>query len=325
MGFHPSLLKLGAKHAGAALFAFTLFTSVHAAVASEKGYSVAVLPFQITNKQLQGSGKDIQNLITAHLSGENQLMLVERAEIDEALSEVELGKSGTVDPASAARVGYMTGAQILVTGRIFPVQKELVIVSKVIGVETSRVYGQTIIMPLRGSLVTASVELSAKIAEAIQNRGQTLVANKGDEGDVVERLRKLVDGRELPSVSVSIPETSITENTLDPAAETEVSHLMQRLGFEIIDPLASNETADIEITGEAFSEFGLRKGNLVSSKGRVEVKAISRANGKVLLVDRDTAVAVDLSPEMAGKTALAKSATRLTERLVVAIMEYQSR
>ena len=325
MSFHPSLLKLGVKHAGAALFAFTLSTSVHAAVASEKGYSVAVLPFQITYKQLQGSGGDIQNLITAHLSGENQLMLVERAEIDEALSEVELGKSGTVDPASAARVGYMTGAQILVTGRIFPVQKELVIVSKVIGVETSRVYGQTVIMPLRGSLVTASVELSAKIAEAIQNRGQTLVANKGDEGDVVERLRKLVDGRELPSVSVSIPETSITENTLDPAAETEISHLMQRLGFEIIDPLASNEIADIEITGEAFSEFGLRKGNLVSSKGRVEVKAISRANGKVLLVDRDTAVAVDLSPEMAGKAALAKSATRLTERLVLAIMESQSR
>ena len=325
MSFHPSLLKLGVKHAGAALFAFTLSTSVHAAVASEKGYSVAVLPFQITYKQLQGSGGDIQNLITAHLSGENQLMLVERAEIDEALSEVELGKSGTVDPASAARVGYMTGAQILVTGRIFPVQKELVIVSKVIGVETSRVYGQTVIMPLRGSLVTASVELSAKIAEAIRNRGQTLVANKGDEGDVVERLRKLVDGRELPSVSVSIPETSITENTLDPAAETEISHLMQRLGFEIIDPLASNEIADIEITGEAFSEFGLRKGNLVSSKGRVEVKAISRANGKVLLVDRDTAVAVDLSPEMAGKAALAKSATRLTERLVLAIMESQSR
>jgi len=319
-----SLLKAGTGYAGAALLALTCFSGAHAAVSPERGYSIAVLPFEITHKQLQGSGEDLQNLITAHLSGENGLMLVERAQIDEALSEVELGKSGTVDPTSAAQVGYMTGAQILVTGRVFPVQKELVIVSKVIGVETSRVYGQTITMPLRGSLVTASVDLSAKIAEAIQLRGNTLVATKGDDADVVERLRKLVEGHELPSVSVSIPETSITDNALDPAAETEISHLMQRLGFEIIDPLASNATADIEITGEAFSEFGLRKGNLVSSKGRVEIKAISRANGKVLLVDRDTAVAVDLSPEMAGKAALAKSASRLTERLVAAIMELQA-
>jgi hypothetical protein len=322
---HSSLLKSSANYAGAVLLAFTAFTNAPATVAPKTGYSVAVLPFQISHKQFQGSGEDLQNLITAHLSGENQLMLVERAEIDKALSEVELGKSGTVDPVSAATVGYMTGAQILVTGRVFPVQKELVIVSKVIGVETSRVYGQTVSMPLRGSLVTASVDLSGKIAAAIQDRGHTLVATKGEDNDVVERLRTLVEGRELPSVSVSIPETSITENTLDPAAETEIGHLLQRLGFEIIDPLASNEAADIEITGEAFSEFGLRKGNLVSSKGRVEVKAISRTNGKVLLVDRDTAVAVDLSPEMAGKAALAKSATRLTERLVAAIVKSEPR
>ena len=120
-----------------------------------------------------------------------------------------------------------------------------------------------------------------------------------------------------------IPEVSLNRAVNDPAAQTEITYIMQQLGFEIIDPEASNEFADIEVSGEAFSEFGLRKGNLVSTKGRVELKAINRNTGKVVLVDRETSVAVDLSPEIAGKNAIAKSASRLTERLVAAILKQQ--
>ena len=58
------------------------------------GYSVAVLPFEVSVKNLKGAGEDLQTLLTAQLSGESELILVERAEIDAALSEVELGKSG---------------------------------------------------------------------------------------------------------------------------------------------------------------------------------------------------------------------------------------
>lgn len=288
-----------------------------------KPLSVAVLPFASSTKHLKDISEEMSTLLTAYLSAEPSVILVERAEVDKVLSEMELGQSGTVDPATAARIGHLTGAQVLISGRVFPVQREIVIVAKVIGVETGRVYGETISFPPRGSVVQAGQELATKIGILIGAKGETLIAKAEDKEDVIARLRRQVEGKTLPSVSVSIPEVSLNRLSIDPAAETEIAFILQSLGFEIVDPRASNKMADVEITGEAFSEFGLRKGNLVSSRGRVEVKAIHRGPGKVLLVAREVSVAVDIAPEIAGKAAIAKSAAKLAERLVTALLRVE--
>jgi hypothetical protein len=285
------------------------------------GYTVAILPFAADEDAFGELGADLQTLMTAHLSGNPAVILVERGDLDQALSEVELSISGTVDPKSAAEIGYITGAQILITGRAFAVQKELVVAAKVIGVETTRVLGATSSMPLRGSVVELSTTLSDKVNAVLSERGATLIAHKEKKEDVVARLLPKLAGRELPSVMVSIPEISLTQEVPDPAAQTEIEYVLQRLGFRIIDPEASNESADLEINGEAFSEFGLRKGNLVSTKARVEIKVIDRVSSTVLLVDRQTSVAVDLSPEIAGKNALAKAGGVLAERVVEALIK----
>jgi hypothetical protein len=285
------------------------------------GYTVAILPFAADDDTFGELGADLQTLMTAQISGNPAVILVERAELDQALSEVELSISGTVDPTSAAEIGYITGAQILVTGRAFAVQKELVVAAKIIGVETTRVIGATSSMPLRGSVVQLSAELSDKVNSLLSERGSSLIAKKEKKEDVVARLLPQLAGRDLPSVSIDIPEVSLTQNVPDPAAQTEMEYILQRLGFRIIDVEASNELADVEVGGEAFSEFGLRKGNLVSTKARVEIKVIDRASSEVLLVDRETAVAVDLSPEIAGKNALARAGAVLAEHLVEAIIK----
>ena len=101
---------------------------------------------------------------------------------------------------------------------------------------------------------------------------------------------------------------------IDPAAETELGLILKECGFTLVDD-KSKEKADVEITGDAFSAFGLRKGNLISCKARIEVKA-QRRTGEILAVDRQTSVAVDIAEQTAAKTALQQATAELAERLV---------
>ena len=279
-------------------------------------YTAAVLPFT-TDKDLEDLGPQAQLLLTTFMSVSPNLMMVERAEVDKALSEIELGKSGTVDPETAAKVGHLIGAQVLVTGRIFQVQRETMLVAKIIGVETGVVLGEYVSMPSRGSIKDASQQLSEKIAADIGAKGEKLISHATDKEDVVAKLRPLLkDMKNLPTVSVTIDAQNMNHTDTDTTAQTEIAYILQKLGFTVIDPMASNKKADIELTGTAMSEFAMRKGNLVSAKANVEIKAIRHKDGTMVMVDREPSVAVDLSPESAGKLAQTKGASALAERFV---------
>ena len=307
------------RHIALSLFV-VLCVLAHEARAQES-YTVAILPFDTNEKlDMDDLGQEFPLLLIAYMSVSDTLAFVERGRVDRAMDELALGISGTVDPTTAAEIGYLTGADVLVIGRIFPVQNDLFIVAKIIGVETGRVYGETAKIPLRGDIDEAAQALAEKVASNIETKGDTLVATITAKEDVVASLRSLVKGKDLPTVSVSIQEESLGRDLADPAAQSELTFILHQLGFTIIDPAESNTRADIEISGEAFSEFGMRNGSLVSSKGRVEIKAVDVSTGEVVSVGRHVAVAVDLSREIAGKAAIAKATVEIASALVADIV-----
>src|SRR3954466_6371690 len=106
--------------------------------------TVAIFDFESKDEAVRDLGPKIATLVNANLSAEPQIITVERAELEKVLGEQELGLSGTVNSETAAKVGNLTGAKVLVTGRIFKVEKELVMVAKIISSETSRVYGEVV-------------------------------------------------------------------------------------------------------------------------------------------------------------------------------------
>lgn len=68
--------------------------------------------------------------------------------------------------------------------------------------------------------------------------------------------------------------------------------------------------------GEAFSAYGMRKGNLISCKSHIELKVRNVASGDVIAVDRQTSVGVDVAEQTAAKTALENAADELAERII---------
>ena len=284
--------------------------------------TAAVFNFEATGDNVEGKGKEATAMLEARLSSvAPNVILVERQELDKVLGEQELGLSGTVDPETAAKVGTLLGAKVLVTGRLFATGGKFFLAAKVIGTETSRVYGETADFGDIGALDKGVAELAAKIGADIEKHTDTLVAKVEDPEARIGRLKRLVAGQPLPSVSVVIREQHIGQFILDPAAQTEMKRILQLLGCEVIDPAASNRRPDVEITGEAFSESAGRRGNLLSDRARVEIKVVRTATGKLLLTDIQSDVAIDLAENIAGKTALENAADRLLDRIVPKLVE----
>ncbi|MEW6303292.1 MAG: CsgG/HfaB family protein [Verrucomicrobiota bacterium] len=277
--------------------------------------TVAVFDFESRDEGMKDLGPKAATLVNAYLSAEGNLITVERAELEKALGEQELGLSGTVSPETAAKVGNLTGAKVLVTGRIFKVDKETMMVAKIIGTETSRVYGEVVKGAGAAGIDGMAGEMAKKIAKVVEQKGETLVAKVETRDQKVERLKKSLKGDKRPVVFVKITEMHFGARTIDPAAETEMSYYLKESGFALVDANATLKP-ELEFIGEAFSEYGMRKGNLVSCRARVELKVIEKATGKLLVVDRQTSVGVDLSEQTAAKTALQSAAAELALRVI---------
>jgi len=287
--------------------------SLHAA--EPEVLTVAVFDFESKDEAVRDFGPKVATIVNAALSAEPSVIMVERTELEKALGEHELGLSGNVSAETATKLGNLTGAKVLVTGRVFKVDKDLMIVAKVIGTETSRVYGEMVKGGPSASIADLAMELAKKIGATVGEKGATLVAKVEAPEERVERIKKSLKGDKRPVLSVKIAERHFNGPTMDPAAETELGKIAGDCGFTLADD-KSEKKADIEISGEAISEFGLRKGNLISCKGRVEIKVRERSTGNLLFVDRQTSVAVDITEQVAAKTALQKAAAELAERVL---------
>ena len=278
--------------------------------------TVAVLNFESSDEKLQGKAVEASTLLGAQLSTNVAIWTIERAEIDKILSEQTMGLSGLNDPATAAKTGKLLGAKVLVTGRLIPTDHSMVVVAKIISTETSRVFGETVTTAREGSLEKPSVDLADKVGKLLAAQHDAFLPTFVTPEQRLAALSKIVEGKKLPSVQVSISEVDLRRAAIDPAVETEFKKVLQQLGFEVIDPGLSDKKPDVVITGQAFSETGARRGQLVSARARAEIKAVRRSDGKLLDADRETTVAVDIAEATAGKTALQDAALILIERAV---------
>ena len=273
--------------------------------------SVAVLGLGST-KELEPEAEKLNLLIGVNLSAQPELQMVERVEIDKLIGEQELTLSGTIDQTTAAKIGHMTGAQVLISGRLINVGGKRMAVAKIMGVETSRVVSVSSEFSDAAELDSVAKKMCEDIAVRLKEPKSGLVAIEETWESMIARLKKTLPvGAVLPSVRVLIPEEHISRAVPDPAAQTEVQRVLQELGFKIIE----KGPVDFLIEGEAFSERAGQRGQMIFCKARLEVKVTDPKQGKIH-VDRQTCAAVDLAENIAGKTALQKAGRSVADRLV---------
>ncbi|MEM0965293.1 MAG: CsgG/HfaB family protein [Verrucomicrobiota bacterium] len=286
--------------------------------------SVAVLDFETDNEVNAEYGRDLATLLAVDLSFDDQLAVVERADLAKILSEQEIGLSGAVDPATAAQIGNLTGAQVIIMGRILDVSDTTYLVAKAFSTETSRVFGSKSKMQRGDNPDEIVATLAKDLTSVITDNRESLVVDSTGSDELISELRALTEGRTLPSVNVYIPEEHIGRRIPDPAAQTELIRLLKASGFTVLSDQSKNE-ADVLITGEAFSEFGMRFRNLLSCTARVEIQVTDPKTGEIILADARNGVALDIAENVAGKTALQNGATLLTPEVVKALVNYSSK
>ncbi len=304
---------------------------------------MAVLDYAVAARDNPDLGGQMADILSVRLSVEPDMKLVERARLKDVLAEQKLTLAGLTDPAKAARVGHLVGAKVLLLGRAFPLDDRLMIVTKLIGVETGRVVGTIRQVPADKELAPEVLKLSEDVSGLLRKRVKDLLPPKARPGDPVAALRKRTGRafpRGAPAVAVVIPETHIRRAPPDPAAETEIKRLLVRCGFTVVDAGANAlapwarkalkgkpgpwpaavAKADYIVVGEAFSEFALRTGDLVTVTGRAEINLIDRSTGRIVLADRATQRAIDLAELTAGKAALQACGRRLGLSAVRALL-----
>jgi TolB-like protein len=280
-------------------------------------YPLAVFPFQERGRDVSELGGTVTDLLFANLVINPEMYLVDREDLKKILDEQELNLSGLVNPDMATKVGHLTGAKILITGSVLQVDTTLYVIAKIIGTETSRVLGASVKGGVRDELDGLIEDLAEKVGETVSKRAGDLVAKPVTREDRLAALKKKIGNGKRPTVFIDVTERHVGQTAIDPAAETELTLFCTSLGFEVIDREEGNRNeADVLIVGEGFSEFAARHGNLISVKARLEVKAVDRDTGRILAIDRHVAVAVDLTEQIAGKTALRDAAANIAGRLL---------
>lgn len=280
-------------------------------------YPTAIFDFVEKSNSLSGMGEKVSDIVFSNLVVDPNISLVDRDDLAKLEDEAVLNLSGMVNAQQANQIGQLTGAKIIVTGTIFEIEDKIILVAKIISTETSRVLGATVKGNSKDSIVTLTEDLSKKIADTISKNVSSLVAKPVSKDNRIAALKQELELANKPSLTINISEHHINRKTTDPAAEIEMMLYSTETGFEVIDKNSdASKNADILITGEGFTEFATRRGDIVGVKARLEVKAVDQATGKILAVDRQTVIEVDLSEIIAGKKALQRASANIAERIL---------
>ena len=276
--------------------------------------TAAVYDFTDVDKDAAGYGAKVTALITADLTAEAGLVMVERSDLKQALGEQALGISGMVNSEQAAKIGQVTGVKVLVSGQVIATEKKrLIIVADIVGTETGRLFAEKV-EGAAEKFTDLTAELSRKVARNIREHAASLVKETQSHEAYLEQIVRGIKGTKRPLIAVDFHSPHGTPVPI-PSANSEMAIILQKAGFVVVDA-NSEQKPDIEISGIADSDMGPEQGNLYPVKTVVEAKVQERRTGKIIFVGRETGDAVDIGKMTAQRSSQARAVDAVAEKIL---------
>ena len=282
--------------------------------------TVAVYDFKGYDKA-ESLGSKVTSLVTSDLTTETNLILVERAELDQALNEQAFGVSGMVSLDTAAKIGQITGAKVLVAGKVMTIgANHLVIVANIIGTERGRLFADKV-EGTPDKLVDLASALSRKIAQTINDQTPNLImAAQESRAERLERIIKNITGTNRPTVSVNVHVVSVNvhapgKSPPDATPTDEFGIILLKAGFKVVDG-KSDRKPDVEITGAGVVKEGPRHAELFSFQSAIDLKVQERRNGNIIALEHQVSTATDATRVGAGHAAQVNAVDALAEKVL---------
>jgi TolB-like protein len=255
-------------------------------------------------------------LVTADLTTNSNLVMLERAELSEELNEQAFGVSGMVSSEAAAKIGKITGAQVLISGQVIKSKDgRIVVVANIIGTETGRLFAARA-EGTEPDVLDLSEGLSRKIAQIISDQATNLMAGSIESREArLERVIKSIPSAKRPRVMVSIVSWAGRKKRHSAAAENAFGSILLKAGFTVVDE-NSDEKPDVVVTGvDDMSEGPMRSG-LYSSRAVIDLKIQARESGEIIHFDRAEGAATEATKASADQACQINAVDDLAERVL---------
>ncbi len=104
-------------------------------IAGDDRPRVAILDFESVGSE-EHLGKAVSEIIRTELIGTRQFRVLERSQINKALSEQDFQKSGLINESTAVEIGKLLGADLIIIGSVVKIGNSYTINSRMIDIKT---------------------------------------------------------------------------------------------------------------------------------------------------------------------------------------------
>jgi TolB-like protein len=166
------------------------------ALAAGKKPSVAILYFDYEGKteEMAVLKKGLAQMLISDLSTNDSFQIVERARLQEIMDELKLGQSGKLDPATAAKIGKLVGAQYMVVGGFFDLSGMLRVDARVFEVETSKMVKGTGAMNKPDEFLAIEQKIAGELDVILSGVAKAAASKPAEKGE-----QEAAKARKLPA------------------------------------------------------------------------------------------------------------------------------